>query len=449
MTWVRQYHTRLYVRNSLWIFPAIGIVSGWITIALLARFERSLGWELQLGKDNALAVTSAVASSMFNLIVVACSALLLAIQLASAQLTPRIIVLTYRNSTRKILLAIFAFHFTASVSFLLRIQTSVPLFAGYFVAYGFLVNLVLFLYFIDSFGKSLRPSAALWTVALAGRDVIREVYPRSFDEEHSIPPEQIALLKDEPRITLNSSSDGAFLAFDVRGIVSIAERSNCLIELVPQVGDFVSAGDPLFRIFGGNERPPENRLQESLALGPERTLEQDPMFAFRIIVDVASKALSPAINDPTTAVLAIDQIHHLLRSVGNRDLDEDRALDSSGQLRLVYRTPDWNDFVHLAVTEIRHYGKDSIQVTRRLRAMLENLVELLPSRRAPLLQRELRMLEAATKRSFPDPDDQALAEGSDLQGMGGSQNDSWQSDPEQLAASTSESRVMMGKTQQR
>ncbi len=111
-------------------------------------------------------------------------------------------------------------------------------------------------------------------------------------------------------------------------------------------------------------------------------MEQDPAFAFRVIVDIASKGLSPAINDPTTAVLALDQIHHLLRHVGGRCLDNERVRDASGVVRLVYRTPDWEDFVTLAVTEIRQFGGSSIQVARRLRAMLENLIQTLPEVRA-------------------------------------------------------------------
>src|SRR5205823_15013784 len=81
-------------------------------------------------------------------------------------------------------------------------------------------------------------------------------------------------------------------------------------------------------------------LHHSVAVGQERTMEQDPAFAFRIIVDIACKGLSPAINDPTTAVLALDQIHHLLREVGRRHLDDERVRESSGRVRLVYRTPD-------------------------------------------------------------------------------------------------------------
>ena len=223
----------------------------------------------------------------------------------------------------------------------------------------------------------------------------------------------------KPAVTVSSPKDGVFLAFDLEGLVALAREAGCIVELVPQVGDFVAAGSPLFRIFGGKGGPPADALCHSVALGQERTMEQDPAFAFRIIVDIASKGLSPAINDPTTAVLAIDQIHHLLRSVGGRRLDEGLAYDRSGSLRLVYRTPDWEDFVCLAVTEIRHFGGTSIQVARRLRAMLENLIEVLPPERAALLGGELALLHRSAERFFPDPEDQVMANVSDLQGMGG------------------------------
>src|SRR5439155_3698999 len=162
----------------------------------------------------------------------------------------------------------------------------------------------------------------------------------------------------------------------------------CTLEVVPQLGDFVASDDPVFRLYGDSSGISPKQLLRHIALERERTLEQDPMYAFRIIVDIASKALSPAINDPTTAVLALDQIHHLLRDVGSRSLAEGRETDRNGQPRLIYRTPNWEDFVLLAVTEIRQYGRDSIQIVRRLRAMLENLIETLPERRAPMLRLE-------------------------------------------------------------
>ncbi len=112
--------------------------------------------------------------------------------------------------------------------------------------------------------------------------------------------------------------------------------------------------------------------------GLERTIEQDSTFAFRVIVDIAIKALSSAINDPTTAVLAIDQLQRLLRTVGNRDLHDERIFDSDGQLRVIFRTPNWTDFVQLAFSEIRQYGTRSLQVVRRLRATIEYLLQTLP-----------------------------------------------------------------------
>ncbi len=419
MSWLRRYRQRQFFNDSTWFLTVISIFMALGTVNLLSRLDRAMGWEANLSRETALVVMGTIASSTFSLVVVASSATLVAVQLASAQLTPRIISLVYRLTERKLTLVAFVFTFTFSVSVLVRIQGTVPLVTSYVAAYGFLINLALFLYMIDSIGKSLRPSSALRNVALIGRKVIWSVYPRPLDEMDSAAAEPIKILEGQPDRIVLSSEHGVVLAFDMKGLVALAERSNCLIELMPEVGDFVATGDPLFRVFNGGQDLSEETLRNSVAFGSERTMEQDPMFVFRIIVDIASKALSPAINDPTTAVLAIDQLHHLLRDVGARYLMDGHEKDRGGKVRLVYRTPNWEDFVRLAITEIRQYGSDSIQVMRRLRAMLENLIATLPDRRAPVLLRELSLLTSASRRSFPDSSDQELAEASDSQGMGG------------------------------
>jgi uncharacterized membrane protein len=148
-------------------------------------------------------------------------------------------------------------------------------------------------------------------------------------------------------------------------------------------------------------------------------MEQDPTFAFRIVVDIALKALSPAINDPTTAVLAIDQLHRMLRSVGKRNLRTDEILDASGRLRVIFRTPNWDDFVHLSFSEIRACGANNLQIVRRLRAMIENLKETLPSHRQDELQHQVSLLDREAKRLFRYPEELALAMVADSQGLGG------------------------------
>ena len=419
MNWSQRYHLRLYFRNSLWILSAISILAALIAAAQLTRYELAVGSVTAISTDSMRAIMSTIASSTFTLVVLVSSAVLLAVQLASAQLTPRIIAMVYRNPYMKSAFAVFVFIFTFSAALLVRIGNATPRIASYVAAYGFLLCLALFILFIDNVGKMLRPSAAVREVAKVGRTVIRASYPVHLKEDAAPPVPIKAITTEKPRTVLGTI-DGAVLAFDMKGLVSLAERYDCLIELVPEVGQFVAEGDPLFRVYGGQDGLSDTVLRNSIAKGSERTPEQDPLFAFRILVDIASKALSPAINDPTTAVLALDQIHHLLRDVGKRHLGDGRATDKSGKIRLVYRRPNWEDFVQLATTEIRHYGRDSIQVQRRLRAMLEDLIETLLPRRAPILNDEMALLRSSTKRTFHDLADQTLAETGDLQGIGGS-----------------------------
>ncbi len=109
-----------------------------------------------------------------------------------------------------------------------------------------------------------------------------------------------------------------------------ARRTRGVVEFMPHVGDFLATDQPLFALYGGATEIDDGALREAVAFGPERTLEQDPLFAFRIMVDIALKALSPAINDPTTGTLAVDQIHRLLRVVGRRRLRGEILTDGLG-----------------------------------------------------------------------------------------------------------------------
>jgi uncharacterized membrane protein len=210
------------------------------------------------------------------------------------------------------------------------------------------------------------------------------------------------------------------LAVDRAALIADATLVNGIIECVPHVGDFVAVDEPLLTLYGGAVALADSRLRETVAIGAERTMEQDPLFAFRILGDIALKALSPAINDPTTAVLAIDQIQHLLRAVGRRRLRGELMDDTLGANRLVYRTPNWEDFVHISCTEIRAAGANSFQVARRLRSMLDNLIASLPAHRHAALIGERERLDYALESLYPHPADLALARVADSQGLGAS-----------------------------
>ena len=271
---------------------------------------------------------------------------------------------------------------------------------------------------LDRVGKSLRPVIVLTMVGNAGQKVIEEVYPHGLQGVDPVRDEPVAASEGAPVRSVVARHTGVVLAADFAGLVELAQRADAVIEFVPQVGDFITSGDPLFRLFGRAEAITDQLLHDSVAIGAERTMEQDPAFAFRVIVDVAAKALSPAINDPTTGVLALDQVHRLLKSVGRRQLDTGRVLDAGGRTRLVDRTPDWEDFVGLAVTEIRQFGGSSIQIARRMRAMLENLIQVLPSQRAVQLRVELDLLNRTVEHDFREPEDRRRAAAGDSLGVG-------------------------------
>lgn len=420
MTWLQRYRVRHYIANSIVVLPVLGIAAALVTTWSIHRLEVEMGWVSPLSPESSRSVILTLAGAMLTFIVFLSTTLLVAVQLASGQLTPRIIAFFFRDRITKFTLTVFVYTFTLSLAVLINIEDTVPLITSRLATWSCLVSLCTFFYLIDHVGKALRPSGVLKEIGAIGRRVIESVYPRLLVESAAAKPQPLNdFLDEEPVLTVSNPKPGVVLAFDAKGLASLARSADCLIELVPQVGDFVAAGDPLFYVFKDARTLSVDKVCQCVAVGQERTHEQDPALAFRIIVDIAAKGLSPAINDPTTAVLAIDQVHHLLRRVGKRHLDEGVIRDESGRVRLVYRTPDWEDIVQLAVTEIRQFGSPCIQIPRRLRAMLENLIETLPEERTVILRQELAVLQRTVERSFVEPEDRVLAAVGDSQGMGG------------------------------
>jgi len=249
--------------------------------------------------------------------------------------------------------------------------------------------------------------------------VIEAVYPNAIEHPYVLRQQQPTRCQPA-RTVVHEGRSAVVLALNLKALIRLARDADGVINFVPRVGDFVASEEPLFRLYGGTATLSDRALQTQVAFGPERTIEQDATFAFRVIVDVAIKALSQAINDPTTAVLALDQIHRLLRVVGRRHLHDDAVHDDQGALRLILPTPNWDDFVDLAFSEIRLYGASNFQVTRRLYAIIEDLMNVLPETRQAALHRQLHVLNDTLERLHLLPEDLTLARHPDRQGLAGS-----------------------------
>jgi len=226
----------------------------------------------------------------------------------------------------------------------------------------------------------------------------------------------------QPALVIRSAGPGAIQALDVRGLAGWAREHECLIVLCHQVGSFVPAGAKLIETYGSSAAGAraQDRLRKMIVLGRERTIEQDPAFAIRIIVDIADKALSPAINDPTTAVQALDHLSDLLRLIGTADFTRSRwRADHATRTGVVIPARGWEDYLTLGVTEICEYGSDAIQIMRRLRAMLEELRDEVRPEHRPAVEEELARLDKTVTRTFADSVDLDRANVADPQGIGG------------------------------
>jgi uncharacterized membrane protein len=424
MSWMLRYRWRAFLRSSLCVYPIASIALALITAPLIRMVDDRMQWTLlNFGPEGSRFVVGALAASLLTFIVFAFSIILLTVQIAGGQLTPRIIARIFENRLAKLTLSGFVFSYTYTLAALGRIEVRVPQLPVLVAVLSSLFSVILFLYLIQKTSQSFRPISIFTRVGADTRNVISAVYPNPFLASTGENPKTVFRTLPAKRTIAHRGHPGVVLAFDAAGLVEVATHCGITTEIVPQVGDFLAAGEDIFRLYGaGSANMSEDNLGRCIALGPERALEKDPAFGFRILVDIAIKALSPAINDPTTAVLAIDQIYHLLHLLGERQLDAGIVRDSAGEVRLVYRTPCWEDFVSLAVTEIRLYGAESPQLTRRLQVMFEQLMQVVPAHRSGTIRKEMALLKRTIDRGFADPEDRILARVGDLQGFGSPQH---------------------------
>ncbi|MFD4319102.1 DUF2254 domain-containing protein [Streptomyces sp. NPDC058548] len=418
-SWAARFRLRQYVKASLWIVPLFGLVLG-VLLAELAlaadRAGRPSGWHYSA--TTASGVLAAIVGAMVALLGFVVTIGVLVVQQATGTLSPRYMRLWYRDRLQKAVLATFTGTFAFAFSLLRSVENdSVPDLGVTLAGVAVAVSLVLLLIYLNRFTHSLRPVAIADLVTRMGEAVftrgaaaIRDAAPRGDGNVSS----------DGPVLRLRTGRGGAIQAFNVAGLVAEAARHDCVFVVPRLIGDFVPPGTVLIEVHGGTSKPDPDRVTALVALGAERTIEQDPAFALRVLVDIAIRALSPAVNDPTTAVQVINYIESFLHTVGGTHLPGRYVLaDRHEHARLVLPGRDWENFLQLAVCEIREYGGSSMQVCRRLRAMLEGLLDTLPPSQHAAVRAELSLLQEAVEREFTDPARRAIAQQPDHQGIGG------------------------------
>ena len=420
--WSTRFRVRRSLRESLWALPLLGAVAGVIFGTLTVEIDQSVSLpsEWQYSPSTASTVLAAIVGAAAALTGFVVTVTVLVVQMATGMFSPRYMRLFYRDRMQKAVLAVLVGTLTFSFSLLRRVESDFVPDLGVTLAGALVVvSLLLFVFFLDRFIHRLRPVVVAALVAHAGRRAFEDTSgaAASGASPAAYPPPGVPAA-----LVVRSRSGGAIQAIDTEGLVRWAHERDCLLVLTRAVGDFVPAGAPLVEVHG--ELPDglaaEAELQGRFALGVERTIEQDPAFALRIMVDIATMALSPAVNAPTTAVQVLDHLEDFMRWIGGRDLDaRSERRDEEGRPRLIMPSQDWDELLALAVTEIRLYGGSAIQVVRRLRAMLEGLQEAVRPEYRAAVEAELARLDATVAGRFAESPDLDRARSADRQGIGG------------------------------
>jgi len=405
----------------MWLIPLAYALAAIILASFVPRISSEFmpRFVSTISVNSAIGIYSSIASGMLSLTGIVFSLTFVMVQFSATAYSPRLVLWIASDPVMSHAIGVFTATFLYALASLAWVDRAgsgrVPLVGIIVVDSLLIVSVIMFISLIQRVGM-LQVTRMLIFTGDQGREVIETLYP-PIDAPATQVPAELSKAKCVQRI-FHHGRPRFVRAIDIPQLIDLASRNGCLFELSAAVGDAVLDTTPILTVWGETGPLPEEELRKLIDLGSERTFEQDPKYAIRLLVDIAIKALSPAINDPTTAVQALDQIEDLLIRLGRRRLEIGAFRDAMGHLRLVADFPAWEDFLRLAFDEIRYYGANSVQVMRRMRAVVSEMMGVLPEERRGALQYWQDRIQSTVNRSFEDAEDKLDASTEDRQGLG-------------------------------
>jgi uncharacterized membrane protein len=410
-----------YVGSSLWFVPVLTVLAGSALSFGTLALDRHFGYEaiprdLVGGPDAASAILSAIATSMVSLAALVLTITMVVVQLAMGQFSPRIVQRILQDKPSQLAIGLFIATFVHAILALREVTIDgdgggqVP---GIAVVTAFvlvLVSVAVLVMYVHHIGKSLRVSSL---IELVGKDT-RKLLDRVYSDKGASLGEEAGSVR-----VVRARRSGVITKVGHAELVEEARRIDGVLELVPALGQFIAADAPLFRVRDTSGAPDPDRIHDALILSPERTLDEDVGYGIRLLVDIAQRSMADSpLQDPTTAIQAIDRIHEILRQLARRPFPDGRHRDEAGTVRLIVPAMTWDAYVHLAFDEIRLVGAGSPQVARRLVAALDDLKSVALPERIAVLDDELDLLTEAVRTALEDERDVEIALTADFEGIG-------------------------------
>jgi uncharacterized membrane protein len=415
--------TRFYARqvvynltSGLFFWPAliIGLLSLLaLGVAATLPLQTQVAWLFPGEAAAAQIILGTIASSMMTVVSVVYSILLVALSLASMQFSTRILHELVRDRTSQVTLGVFVGTFVYCL-LLLRIVQSQPQPVVPAVGVGIAILLALgamgqLVYFIHHIAHSIQANHLVDRIASDSEAIIDAVFPAAPPLEPPLP----AGWEQLPRWEVISEESGYVQIMNLEELATLARRLHGVVQIRLGVGHFTCGGLPLVDVYAAQE--PSAAVREQIAacfdLGPVRTMQDDAEWGVRQLVDIALKAVSPAVNDPSTAVTCVDHIGRLLvRAARRHSPPLSTGLGDDGLARVVQPGVSLRTLLDLAITQIRQYSRGEMAVSLRLLRALERVATVVRDG-ADLARIALhaRLISESVTAQFPREDCEELA----------------------------------------
>lgn len=381
---------RSYLSTSLWAVPGLMLVISVAAATATLLLDRVLLDDLVRGEwlfftgspEAAREVFSTIAGSMLTITGVVFSITMLVLQLASGQFSPRALRTFFRDVPSKLALGTFVGTFVFALIGLSTVRSTdefefVPRLTVSVAFILILASLAMFLFYLHHIAQMIQVTSIIKSIGDETVSAIERRLP-SDSQEDSVEWSATADLPHEIR----SRHTGVIREVAESRLVHFAESNDLVLEVTRSVGSFVPLGSVLLRSSRLLDEEQQAEALSHVATGTQRTLEQDIAYGFRELTDIALRALSPAMNDVTTAVNVIDAQHDLLLRMGSRADRSPLHADDSGALRLMTQSVTWDAYLHMLFGEIGIAGKDYERIERRLEDVAADLMSELPESKA-------------------------------------------------------------------
>ena len=385
--------TWIACRDSLWFIPmVIALLAAGLAVALVS-LERlgiinagdRLVWLAGSTGEGARSVLSAIGTSVVTVTGTVFSIMIVALQLSSSQFSPRQLRNFTSDRVNQVVLGglIGTFTYTLIVMSMIRSASpsSAPFVPQIAIALGIVLALVsvgLIIYFIDHASRSMQIAVILQQVTHRANEQIKQAFA-PLDEPRAEPDAYVSEALDKNGYPLCTQRGGYLQAIDRKGLLRLAHKQSLVVRVEHRTGSFILPGDPIASIWPAEavDAAVMAELRKRFILGSDRTPEQDIEYWLIEMADIAIKALSPSINDPTTAFRAIDRLCETLVFLGQRKPCWTHCGDD-GKIRLIERPLTFELAVGLAFEQIHHFGQTNPSVLKKLADSVNALIKRVP-----------------------------------------------------------------------